>query len=239
MLEAYAPDWVTKLTTRGPSSDWLAYPPLHSGEPIPAVVVRITVQQGWLDVQEATPGTRLPAKCPQLHINTDSTFCLAYRGYRSDDGLDVSCFWQHLGEYLINQDFAHSRRRWPSGRWISHGSEAAECQLQAERQATVLGCHDAYQECLELGTGWIGALVADRGAKVHGAALCPLGCVDTEGRSATLRTCGHLFAIRRLIKTEGARRGEEKRFFSHLTKRGHACCDRVEGCPLKIEEDAA
>ena len=225
LLSTMSPDWAKRLGP-GNASEWLAAPPLPSGAAVPPFMLRIRSDEGALVVSERTIGDRLPARCPELHVNRNSTFCIARRGFAARSRTDAAAFWQTLGEYLVNQTYAERRGRWPAGRWLSHGSEAADAQLVAETEARAAGVAEDYALWLESGEGWLADFFPnERSGR-------PLGCVDAEGQAITLRSCVHRGAVGRLLDAEARRRAAEREFFDYLRQCGDRCCGRVAGCPL-------
>lgn len=84
-----------------------------------------------LKVQEYKP-LKLPAFCPQRHINHDGTFCLGYGDDFSTriDTEDSAMIWlETLYSYLKQQRRAERHRRWQGPEW-RHG-HAAEHQKKA------------------------------------------------------------------------------------------------------------
>jgi hypothetical protein len=231
-LREAAPVWAALLAEGRARSDWLAAPPLPSGTPVPAHVVTVVWEDGYLSVSEREPGTRLPTRCPELHIVANSSFCLGLRDYRVDSRTDAEAFWQDLGEFLVNQHHAARRGRWPVGRWLSHGSYAAKLQLTAERVAATLGVASDYSACLENDDGWIADLVRSDKLRVRPSEVCPLGCRKGADGPASLRHCGHLEAVRRIIATERKRRSAQLSHYRMLQHAGVNCCGRVPHCPL-------
>lgn len=239
LLEAASPDWAARLGDGAAGSDWLAAPPLPSGTPVAASVVRIQVDHGFLKVAEREAGAKLPHWCPELHLNPDSTFCLGRRVYDAGDVADVAAFWQALGEYLVAQHHASRNGRWPSGRWISHGEEAADRQAEAEALAARAGFAAEYGDCLEFDEGWLAEQVRAGRRRAPAGAKCPRACLDDGGTPITLGRCRRRGTLQRIIDAERARRAAEGRYFAAARRSGRTCCGRMPGCPLDRERIAA
>lgn len=231
MVDA-APPWAALLAANAAHTDWIAAPPLPGGDPTPATILRVVARVGWIYVCEREPGTRLPQCCPELHVNGDSSFCLARRGYRVADPGEVAAFWQDLGEFLVNQRHAARRGRWPAGRWLSHGPDAANRQVEAEAIAARLGIGDDYAACLEADEGWIAEMARLPGRRIGRSEPCPRGCRDGAGRKVPHRQCRHGSAIQRIVAIERSRRAAHDVYFGALRRSGRKCCGRVQGCPL-------
>lgn len=238
LLSEAAPAWAALLARSGDATDWIAAPALPSGARTAATFVRVRSATGALVASERTPGERLPRRCPELHVNGDSSFCLGRWTYPALDRSSVARFWQDLGEYLVGQHHAARRGRWPAGRWLSHGPDAADRQAEAEAIAAEIGIEDEYTACLEGEENWIARAAATGGGFAPGAA-CPRGCRDADGRAFPLRRCRHRARLQRLVAAERRRRAAEADFFGSLRRAKVRCCDRVEGCPLKRGRRAA
>lgn len=153
----------------------------------------------------------LPVTCPERHINSDGTFCLGLGPVSSAN------FWAALRSYLVCQDYAASRRRWPPNRWLSHGVQAAELQLLAEAYAAEAGVGERYRRALEFRTGCLAGDLAtpERGEN------------DTPRRAALIG----------LIHSELARREAEESFTRSCHMWGRRCCRTMTRCPLGDLED--
>lgn len=235
ILRGAAPVWAAFIGKVRDAADYIAAPPLPDGDAVPATIVRISETDGWLSIAERETGTRLPKRCPELHVNENSSFCMARRSYRCNDLGDAEVFWQDLGEYLVNQHFAARQGRWPVGRWLSHGPDAADRQIEAEKLAVALGVADSYEDCLEHDEGWIAEAARSGEPKVSRMTPCPLGCRSGDAAPAALGDCGHRSVVQKIVTTERARRAAQRAFFAALRSRKRECCGRVRGCPLNRE----
>ncbi|MCW2363168.1 E2 domain-containing protein [Sphingobium sp. B10D7B] len=230
-LRNAAPSWAALLAVGPDGVDWIVAPPLPSGSATPAIIVRVGADKWFLFVSERTPGEKLPQRCPELHINPNSRFCLGRASYHVDRPAEVEAFWQALGEYLVNQHHAARRRRWPAGRWLSHGPDAADRQAEVEALAAAHGLDAEYAACMENDEGWIAEKVR-AGGRITMGQECPRGCVDGDGEPVPFRKCDRRAVLQRILKLELARRAGERSFFQALRGRGISCCGRIDGCPL-------
>lgn len=240
LLGEWAPPWATCLVPGAAMSEWIAAPPLPSGNRIPAYILRITLEDGWLSVAERRLGDRLPARCPELHVNGGGSFCLArwvHSGRRPDG---VRAFWQSLGEYLVNQHHAARHRYWPVGRWLSHGPAAANAQAVAEEAAAGAGLSNVYAAWLEGGEGWISRYFPEGGRPLPllGNDPCPEACDGCAGQPNAMRDCPKRPAIKRMLVAEAERRRAQTAHFAYLRAEGVTCCGRVDGCELARMEAA-
>lgn len=236
LLEISAPDWAIPIGTTEADRTWLVAPPRPGGRPNPALHLRIRVEQGHLVVGESNIGGRLPLHCPELHIMSDATFCIGRRIYAANDEDAVAAFWQELGEFCLNIEFAMKRGRWPIGRWISHGARAADLQSEAEHLAAQLGSSEPYLECVETGTGWLADVVSSERARMRPGSNCPICGRRGEGKARP--RCAHRARIEKLARIERARQAAERAYFLALRKAGMRCCGKMPNCQIE-RRDAA
>lgn len=231
-LRRTAPQWAVPLGDASGAVDWIAAPPLPSGTPVTAYVVRTSIDQGCLVAAERAPGSRLPRWCPELHLNPDSSFCLGRRLFAANDDHEAAAFWQSLGEFLVAQHHAERRSRWPAGRWLSHGPAAADRQLEAEAAAAAAGFGPDYADCLERDEGWFAVQAQSFHGRLASGAACPRSCRDVHGRPIPVSRCRRRGALKRIVAAERARRAAHHAFFEAARAAGMTCCGRVAGCPL-------
>jgi hypothetical protein len=217
LILLHAPDWakVTAPATRD-SIRVLARPRHLSGAPARAYDLRVSVEAS-IRVAEWKPGVVLPARCPERHVNFDGSFCLGLTPIipNSDGALD---FWAKLRGYLLCQDFAAECRRWPTGRWLSHGA-AAEHQIEAEDAARRAGLAERYRAALEFKRGFLAG---------------PLPDVQPRARPSTERR----LAIEDLICAERRRRAAEASFARWWVNNVARCCGTMDECPIRdLEAD--
>jgi hypothetical protein len=83
------------------------------GRPTPPYVLEIHSTSGEVLVREAAGG-RLPARCPERHINDDGTFCIGYEAGKDIDSDEAAeRWWKKLMAYLLCQDTSDRTRTWP------------------------------------------------------------------------------------------------------------------------------
>jgi len=201
--------------------------------------LKLDLAGDFVCVSEAVPGTALPAWCMERHINGDMTFCLGLDKPRVLDEAQATAFWPALRTYLLYQQFADRNRRWPPGRWMSHG-DAAYAQQRAETAAQALGLAEDYGRALEFREGWLAGtlprLVHARPAK-RASTSCPLLHV---GRRRALRLrdgCVRCLNLAALIEAEKERRREDVAFVATMRRFGYRCCRTMHNCALE-EDDA-
>lgn len=194
---------------------------------------------------------RLPAFCPERHINPSGSFCL---GWDEADDLNVidaqsaQAFVAKLVKFLKLQLRAQRKRAWPDKRAWAHG-DAAQFQREAIQAAAILGADfaDAAKR---------GALtVKKRGNGVLGPALQvslnhrwvysvwerdkrvlnlrrPCFVQTPHKKPTVIRECkAHREAAVRLAFALRDWEREEEKFWQRL--KGTKCCGTVDHCPLK------
>ncbi|MEH3036187.1 MAG: hypothetical protein PGN23_06805 [Sphingomonas adhaesiva] len=229
------PPWVQTVGDDGAALRVIATAPLPSGDLDAPIDLTIRRVPGGVTVGETVVGTRLPERCPELHVVDGGTFCLGIEEDTLDDPNEAERFWNRLGDYLRNQRYAERHRRWPAGRWLSHGAAAAGSQLEAERIAAECGWAEEYADAIENGRGWLAEELprpAKHGGLVNARTPCPRGCRRRDGAPVLRRSCSQRAALERLVLAERERRAAGDRFIESLRRDGLACCGRVDGCPL-------
>lgn len=198
-------------------------------------------------VQEVAP-KRLPAFCPNRHINCGGSFCLSWDGADAlpiSNVEDAQRWWATLLGFLRLQERAAIKRRWPNRREWAHGA-AAEHQQKAERNALSLGAQLSAlmaAGALEVKTkkGGFSALWgggrrllsvwnhSQRVATLRQACPCGSGlvfreCADHAGQAVAL--------VAALKQMEIA----EARFWKSF--QGRSCCGTLDDCPLRTAATA-
>ncbi len=212
-------------------------PPRLSGAPGERFELVIDTHLPEAVVSEALVGARLPRTCPERHINGDGTFCLGLRRGAVKTQADADMFWGTLRGYLLAQQFAERHGRWPAGRGLSHGFEAADSQIAAEQAASRCGLSEAYAVALDFKTGWLaGALPRlEQGDTCdHSTSSGP----NADGAIEINLSCSICDALADLIAHERARRDADAAFV-HIARLMRPCCKTMPECPLgRDEEDA-
>lgn len=237
MLADAVPDWIEVVEAGASRLRVIARAPLPSGAADAATDLTVRLGAGDVAVSETVVGTRLPARCPELHVVEGGDFCLGVEADRLDDPEEAALFWHRLGDFLRNQRYAARHRRWPAGRWMSHGPNAAIAQMRAERMAAENGWAEEYADGIENGRGWMGGELPRRhrdGGLVNARTPCPRGCRRRDRTPVLRRNCGRRAALEALILLEHARRAAERDYIAGLRAAGTTCCGRVDGCPLQV-----
>jgi hypothetical protein len=217
---------------RVPKTPWVATG-LHlriSGDPKPRV-------------REEVPGTDLPARCPERHIQSDKMFCLGLRYIDVRSPGDASQWWEQLRQYLICQGVAERTRVWPPGQALDHG-EAGEHHERALALAAEAGLEEEYAAARLDEESWLTdpklRLFDKKGKPINGRSLCPRGCRRrARGRSVrTLRKdCSKRKLVVDLAFTERLRRKALAEYWQYVFKEGTRCCRTMRSCPLGEHED--
>ncbi len=201
-----------------------------------------------ITAQEQQP-TRLPAFCPERHINYDGSFCLYWSGAGSLEVIDeVSArdWWETLYEYLKTQERVRRLRRWPGVSW-AHGAAALH-QKRVQDAAKLLGLDfwddlksgrlqvvarpdggngpylRLYRHHRHAATYW---LKWKRMANLRQLCLC----AHQFGRPRKLKKCSdHAWQLSELIVGLHEWTKAENAYWEGL--KGQRCCGTMNDCPL-------
>ncbi|WP_366512437.1 E2 domain-associated cysteine-rich protein [Hyphomicrobium sp.] len=252
LLAGKAPEFgVTILTRSGARLTATVPVPMPDGS-APSYSIVMEAAGPMVPAREEVP-VRLPAFCPERHINADGSFCLGWEKVDPlavNDESDAWSWWARLIKFLRLQERAARRRCWPDSRAWAHGAAAAQ-QLRAEHAAARLGepfVDDIARNLLtvaRLGTSSNGPALrvyrdgvrifsvwelAKRPVNLRRRCLCKKG--ETR-RPAVLRNCGtHKQDAVDLAFSLRDRAREEAKFWKTLE--GRVCCGTMDGCPLAI-----
>lgn len=217
------PSWAAVIGQDAGNARLVARPPLRSEAIAQAYDLTLRFGDKGIVVKETRPGDRLPTRCPELHIVGHGAFCLGAEENWLSSEAEAAAFWKRLGDYLVSQEYAARRRKWPAGRWLSHGPTALKAQLEAEAIADDYGWRDAYDNAIENDQGWI-AIAVKHGTSAPGS--CP--CVSSHAGPQ----CPNRKAVAKIVGVERRRRDAEAKHFDALAALGVECCGRIDGCPL-------
>lgn len=227
----------------------LLVPPWQDGGGTPPRFRLVVASEGGrLQVREHADDRRLPAACPQRHVNPDGTFCLGWSTEDPSLVRDVQGarnWWGNVVAFLGQQLYAESRRQWPVGQERAHG-DAARWEFAAEVLAEMLGSgflQDLKAGRLILRRGCNGVLALERcGQRVFAMGdsarrvanlRSPCPCSST-GRGLALGSCGnHAEVARNLIRALSGRDRAEALFFRELATEMR-CCGTMDRCPLGL-----
>ena len=206
-------------------------PPRLSGAPGDRFDLVIDTCSPEATVSEAVIGTRLPPTCPERHINYDGSFCLGLRRSPVTSREQGEAFWQTLRGYLLAQQFAERHGRWPAGRGLSHGIEAADSQIAAEQAAACCGLSPDYAAALDYGVGWLAARLPE----IHAVDTCDHALAPqpvAENRLGLVQDCATCNSIAELLLHERARRAADATFV-RMARLMRPCCETMPHCPLR------
>lgn len=227
-----------ELALRLPSSETVVY----SLEVINYASGKVTVKE--------RPRKRLPACCPERHINAGGTFCLNWEAgdpLEIVDGQSARSWWSLLTAFLRRQEAVARIRKW-IGPSYAHG-EAAAFQREAERAAANLG--KEFESLLDEGQLQLRRdqrhgkdriellrnleVVARLNPSTKELTNASMACVCALGRSgSSISDCGtHANDLKTLITSLGKWRKFEAQFIEDLKRRGTKCCGTLDSCPLR------
>ena len=170
----------------------------------------LTVPCGAVVVREAAGVGRLPAFCPNRHINQDGSFCLSFRRPPlPQTNAEAVTWWRMLAGYLTLQVEAHLLGEWDGRHEWPHGDAAYEA---------------ASVEIVERGLPANVVTAARNGEIPRGTAPCVCG----SGRR--FDRC-HLSGMRELTVRYLRQRTLEEEFWRSC--KGRSCCGSMFACPLR------
>jgi hypothetical protein len=207
---------------------------------------------GSVDVKEKPRSAqRLPAFCPERHINFDGTFCLLWREGEDIPVRDLASARKWFGtliNFLYAQLYAGRWRTWPRGVGRAHG-DAARHEVRAERNAREFGDDmlvDLKAGRIQVHRIWLtngsySLRLVRNGERVFAmqqaaARVCnlrrPCPCSRKSGRARPLKKCGsHAEFAADLIRQWVAMEEAERAFWASIPE-SLQCCGTIDGCPL-------
>lgn len=226
--------------------------PRPSGRLLEFAILLGREPEGDFAVREdpASPVRRLPACCPERHINADGSFCLFWRAHERptlNSLEDATAWWARIVHFLEMQRRAAATRRWPRSAAWAHGDGAAELQRRVELALRELGLlrTGVSVDCLRLrrSRAWLRLESRSRrlfsvrnGGKSLPANLrqpCPCGRVRHGHGRVTLKKCGeHADVAARLVRDFAAMEAAEHDFAKGWLRQGMVCCGSAENCCL-------
>lgn len=253
------PDWVDVQARKRKRLEVKAHSQKDSGAQGELYFISIkTVGADCIKAFETPAYRRLPECCIERHINDDASFCLYLNSTRPVSGaLEAKNWWEMLGKYLSNQDFASKYGLWPRDQGLSHG-EAADTQILMEEIADPLGWKSEVLDSIFRGRGFLyeKPLRQYKDKKkgfVNLRSPCPRGCKElhfshkklscrgseceescNKPHKPILRaSCPNRYEIEQLNRLEIRRKAQEEQLVDNLCKKGIKCCGSMRNCPLE------
>lgn len=202
--------------------------------PIP-VHLTLSLEVGQIKVApdpNVPAALKLPACCPERHINSDSSFCLGYDRSLTKALGDAGGWWQWLCRFLQLQLQANRGRPWPEHLQLDHG-KAGSIVLDIRQRLDELpptarmrlgkdgGKLDGMQLRLHPGTNSTDARLTNGRAK----------CVCGLGRLR--RDCPGCRVVASIVALRVKRQIALKKFWADLRTAGHQCCRSMRECGLR------
>ncbi|GFE87309.1 E2 domain-containing protein [Steroidobacter agaridevorans] len=205
---------------------------------------------GHVLVREQPQSRRLPAHCPERHINGDGSFCLYWQEGEDEarpvtDADSATDWWVLLNRYLNRQETAAQLGHWV-GEARAHG-DAAQHQRAAERIAARFGGKFAEdlrggklrvqrrerhsRALLELSRGDV--LIARISTMPTAQIAHDLACPCDAGASPIGSCSSHRNDLKELILAVRNWNEGERRFYERLRAARVRCCGTMRGCPLQ------
>lgn len=197
-----------------------------------------------VSVGELVPGTLLPARCPERHIQGDFTFCVGLDPKPIDLLETAIQWWEHLRQYLRCQGVADRTRVWPPAHSLDHG-DAGRFHERALTLASSAGVEEEYAAARLGEPSWITnpnlRIVDRRGGVINGRAVCPRGCRRRASRNAPVvrRDCERRQMLSDLVHAEQQRIKALAKYWQYVLNDGTRCCRTMLACPIRDKEDAA
>ncbi len=195
-------------------------------------------------VGEETPGTALPTRCPERHLQEDRTFCVGLRRLEIDGPDAARRWWEQLRQWIRCQGVAERTGVWPPNQALDHG-DAGVHHERALELARSIGLEDEYAAAWLGEPSWITdpdlRIVDRRGKPINGRVPCPRGCRRCASRNAPVlrRNCERRREIVSLVWTERLRRNALDDYWRHVRASGTKCCGTMLTCPLRDGGDDA
>lgn len=228
---------------------WL---PRASGEATEYHLELAQIRAAEVTAREQTGARRLPACCPERHINHGGSFCLYWAEHPAEvlrvmDAASALDWWRVLMEFLRRQEVANRMRKWP-GEARAHG-DAARYQARAEQLAVDFGPkfrsdvrNGAFtvkprtkhgRKTLQLSRG--SQVIARVGPAANGAIDASLRCpCDTSANAQTIAQCGaHRRQLKEFILAVERWHTQEREFNETLRADRVPCCQTMDVCPLR------
>lgn len=198
--------------------------------------LHLTIQaEGQCASVRETKIDRLPKWCPELHLNSDRTFCLGLQHLMVSDSASAKQWWADLEVHLRLLSVALKTRVWPQHSALDHGI-AGMYQFKARRLADKLNLKELYARTQFGETSWISdlglELISAKGDICNVRQPCPCGCTTAKGVPNSFKRCSRRHKITSLILLERARRLELADFWATSFERGSSCCGMMRDCPL-------
>lgn len=196
-------------------------------------------------VCEMVPGTDLPARCPERHIQFDKTFCLGLRYMTVQSISDAESWWMQLYQFIRCQIVAEKARVWPPNHALDHG-QAGVHHERALKLASEAGLEDEYAAARLGEPSWITdpkLHLYDRDVNpINGRTPCPRGCLRrARGRMVrTLRAdCDKRSLVVQMTHAERKRRVALEEYWQQVIAEGVPCCRTMRDCRLAEHENKA
>jgi hypothetical protein len=190
--------------------------------------LRISVVGQSAEVAELSPGTHLPAYCPERHIQPDSTFCLGLEPRRVRSRRQADRWWTELQTFLVCQSIAADTLLWPPQYALDHG-DAGRYHRLALRLAKDLGIEQAYLDAYFDAPSWLtGEGVRKFGLKA-GRSHLP---ARPRRPPAIKHPKRNRLRLMDLVAAEQKRRRALAEFWAVAANAGIPCCQSMRDCPL-------
>lgn len=254
LLLAAAPAFGIEGTRSGDGTARVTLPPVRPSGASGSYQLELQeMRDDHVRVREAPQARRLPARCPERHINAEGWFCLYWQegegeGRPVKDADSAADWWTLLNSYLIRQETVSTLRHWV-GEARAHG-DAARHQRVAERIAATFGAkfaqhlrdaalrvarrqrHGRALFQLSRGDALIARLSTSSTGQIAPDVVCP--CDDAAASARPIGACGsHRSDLKEFILALHQWHQAERRFYEYLRAARVRCCGTMRDCPLR------
>lgn len=235
LLAEHAPPWFQVRNFDAVSlSGTVMYAGLSS--PAASLCLLLSPMEAFVRVREESPGSVLPASCPDRHIEGDGNFCTGLDKVEVVSGPAAVVWWSRLEAYLNLQSVADRTGVWPDRYALDHGYDAPRFQTKAQQLAAEHGWSEEYIAARLGEASWITNEACRNfgrdSDRIDERCPCPRGCRTAAGEIILRAGCNKRDAVDELIRLEHQRRQALEEFWLSVRRYRPGCCRRLSCCPL-------
>jgi hypothetical protein len=222
------PSWVSDVSQDQGVAHITAVPPTQNGLAFGVIDLSLRATPGGVvKVAEREP-LRLPAFCPERHINFDSSFCLGLKPRVIGEAGSTMRWWRDLEHFLFLQAAAEQTGVWPAANALSHG-RAADFEIIARAAARALCAERDYELVLDGEENWIARALREADADTGDL---PVGWRAQFSPPSDLGDANWQSAVQQLAAAERDRCEAVTEFWDWAKTLDRTCCSTMRACPL-------
>lgn len=234
---AAAPEWFRAGVSSHGCVTGIAAVPVNAAEATFEVDLEMRMVGRAVRVRERIPGTRLPIRCFERHIEAEGWFCLGLAEQVAiSDVQSAEAWWRRLETYLRMQRTATKTGLWPEHHALSHGEAGRHHQnaLDYAREAGLADAYDAFMQGEASLLTALDPLLVKSGDRLrNGRCPCPCGRRRRDGHLILRRKCPRRAPVMAMLREERLRKLELARFVDAVRLAGMSCCGTMRVCPLR------